>query len=103
VSEAPVRKNRSSGKIASVRRRSLARVKNMTRAIGILLFAVLAVALLVSAAVAQQADTGSGGGRKRQKKTDAPAATTPKADEKAYSAALKSLPNKPYDPWSGAR
>jgi hypothetical protein len=29
--------------------------------------------------------------------------TSPKADEKAYNATLKSLPNKPYDPWLGTR
>jgi hypothetical protein len=28
---------------------------------------------------------------------------TPKADDKAYNAALKSLPSKPFDPWRGAR
>ena len=26
-----------------------------------------------------------------------------KADEKAYQDALKRVPNKPYDPWQGAR
>ena len=25
----------------------------------------------------------------------------PKADDKAYSSALKGLPDKPYDPWHG--
>lgn len=27
----------------------------------------------------------------------------PKANEKAYNAALQNLPNKPYDPWHGVR
>jgi hypothetical protein len=46
----------------------------------------------------------SAGGRKQhQQKADKPTAQTPKADDKAYSAALKSLPNKPFDPWHGAR
>jgi hypothetical protein len=30
-------------------------------------------------------------------------AQKPKADDKAYNAALKSLPDKPYDPWHGVR
>jgi hypothetical protein len=74
----------------------------MTRAIGAFVVAAFLVALLISAAQAQQAGTGPGGGRKhREQKTDR--STTLKADEKAYNSALKSLPNKPYDPWSGTR
>jgi hypothetical protein len=76
----------------------------MTRAIETFVVAAFAVALMISAANAQQAGSGSGGGRKHhEQKTDAAASTAPKADEKGYSAALKSLPNKPYDPWSGTR
>ena len=44
---------------------------------------------------------GGFGGRhhgQQQKKAETP---KPKADEKAYSAALKEIPNKPYDPWRG--
>jgi hypothetical protein len=63
----------------------------MTRAIGAFVVAAFSVALLISAAQAQQAGT------------DSAASTTLKADEKAYNGALKSLPNKPYDPWSGTR
>jgi hypothetical protein len=77
---------------------------NMTRALEILVVAVFAVTSLLSVALAQQAGSGPGGGRKHhEQKTDAAASTAPKADEKAYNAALKSLPNKPYDPWSGTR
>jgi hypothetical protein len=76
----------------------------MTRAIGAFVVAAFSVALLISAAQAQQAGTGPGGGRKHhEQKTDSAASTTLKADEKAYNGALKSLPNKPYDPWSGTR
>jgi hypothetical protein len=38
--------------------------------------------------------TGSGHDEKEQK---------PKANEKAYDAALRNLPNKQYDPWHGVR
>jgi len=76
----------------------------MIRAIGTFVAAVFAVASLFSAANAQQAGSGSGGGRKHhEQKTDAAASTAVKADDKAYSATLKSLPNKPFDPWAGAR
>jgi hypothetical protein len=63
--------------------------------------AILATALLVQSCYAQT----PGGGRKplqQDKKTDKPS-QAPKADEKAYNAALKNLPNKPFDPWHGAR
>jgi hypothetical protein len=69
-----------------------------------LLVASLVAALPTAGANAQQTGTGQGSGRKHQdKKDDATKPTAQKADEKAYSAALKSIPNKPYDPWSGAR
>jgi hypothetical protein len=46
----------------------------------------------------------SGGGRKQhQQKAEKPAAQTPKVDEKAYNAAIKRLPDKPFDPWLNAR
>jgi hypothetical protein len=61
----------------------------------------LSVVFLVTASNAQQA---SGGQKRHQQKTDRSATqTTAKADEKAYNAALKSIPNKPYDPWFGTR
>jgi hypothetical protein len=46
---------------------------------------------------------GMGGGHKHQQKTDKSDPQRPKADDKAYNAALKSLPDKLYDPWRGAR
>ena len=47
---------------------------------------------------------GMGGGRNHQQKADDKAAEQkPKADDKAYAAALKSVPNKKYDPWNGMR
>jgi hypothetical protein len=42
-------------------------------------------------------------GKRPSTKDDAAASTTVKADDKAYTATLKSLPNKPFDPWSGTR
>jgi hypothetical protein len=66
--------------------------------------AILATALLAQSCYAQTPGGGLGGSRPLQqdkKKADKP--TAPKADEKAYNAALKSLPDKPFDPWSGAR
>jgi hypothetical protein len=77
---------------------------NMTRAIETFVVAAFAITSLMSAANAQQAGSGPGGGRKHhEQKTDSAASTAPKIDEKAYNAALKSLPNKAYDPWSGTR
>jgi hypothetical protein len=59
-----------------------------------------AIALMTASAHAQ----GMGGGRKQhQQRADKADAQKPKADDKAYNAALKSLPDKPYDPWQGAR
>jgi Spy/CpxP family protein refolding chaperone len=47
---------------------------------------------------------GGGGHRHQQQKTDKTDPQKPKADDNAYKAALKSLPNKPKpDPWQGAR
>lgn len=67
-----------------------------------LAFATLAVALLAENAQAQSPG-GFGGGRKHQQTTDKTAEQKPKADDKAYKNALKGLPDKPYDPWHGAR
>jgi hypothetical protein len=67
---------------------------------------ILATALTLGVMVASaQAQMGSPGGGARQpfdkhkQKTGEPA--KPKADDKAYSSALKSLPDKQYDPWHG--
>jgi hypothetical protein len=70
-----------------------------------LVFAILSLAFVASVSDAQQAMSGAGDGQKRHhQKTDKSATkTAPKADEKAYNAALKGLPNKPYDPWFGTR
>jgi hypothetical protein len=70
--------------------------------------AVLASLTLAQSASAQMTGSGSGGGgggggRKHQQEPKTTDTTKPKADDKAYNAALKSLPDKPYDPWSGAR
>ena len=42
---------------------------------------------------------GFGGGHKHQQKSDKSDPQKSKADDKAYNAALKTLPDKPYDPW----
>jgi Skp family chaperone for outer membrane proteins len=44
-------------------------------------------------------------GQHAQSAADAHADDKPKtkANDKAYSAALKNLPDKPYDPWRGVR
>ena len=77
---------------------------DMASAIRSLVMAILCVAFVVSASNAQQATSGTGGQKHHQQRTEKSATqTTPKADEKAYNAALKSIPNKPYDPWSGTR
>jgi hypothetical protein len=68
--------------------------------------AALVVTLMAGSARAQGVSGGGfgGGGRKQhQQKADKPDTQKPKVDDKAYNAALKSLPNKPYDPWHGAR
>jgi hypothetical protein len=70
------------------------------------IFAVagFSVVFTVSVASAQQMGAGPGNGRKHHdQKANAAAPTAAKADEKAYDAALKNLPNKPYDPWSRTR
>jgi hypothetical protein len=64
-----------------------------------------ALALAITAASAQaQVGGGPGGGSrqpfdKNSHKSSEPA--KPKADDKAYNAALKGLPDKQYDPWHG--
>jgi hypothetical protein len=67
--------------------------------------AILAFALTTGGCYAQaMGGSGSGGGRKQhQQKAEKPAAQTPKVDEKAYNAAIKRLPDKPFDPWLNAR
>ncbi len=75
----------------------------MKGAFGKITVTILALALTTGGCYAQ-AMGGSGGGRKQhQQKTEKPAAQTPKVDEKAYNAAIKRLPDKPFDPWRNAR
>jgi hypothetical protein len=71
--------------------------------IGVIGFVAAALALTVMAASAQAQMGGMPGGGSRQanrnQKSNEP--PKPKADDKAYSSALKGLPDKPYDPWHG--
>jgi hypothetical protein len=63
-----------------------------------------AVSLATVGAQAQGIGGNMGGGHKHQKQTDKTDPQKPKADDKAYKAAIKSLPDKPKpDPWQGAR
>jgi hypothetical protein len=75
------------------------------------LVAALAIALMMASAQAQvngangSAIGGSGIGQhaaKANQETDK-GQQKPKADDKAYNAALHNLPNKQYDPWRGVR
>jgi hypothetical protein len=60
--------------------------------------------VLATAANAQGAAMGSGSGGHRHGQSPAEKASqAPKADDKAYKDALKSVPNKPYDPWQNTR
>ena len=76
----------------------------MRFAIAPFFLATFVIALLVGSANAQAPGGGGfGGGRKHEQKSEKPAEQKPKVDDKAYKNALKSLPDKPYDPWHGAR
>jgi len=78
----------------------------MRLAIARYIAATLLIAPTIGSACAQATgggNPGSGGHKQHQQKTDKTDAQKPKADDKAYNAALKSLPNKPFDPWHGAR
>jgi hypothetical protein len=77
--------------------------KIMTRSI---LMTALAMALMMAGADAQGVSgMGSGvGGRHHQRgKTGKAEAPKPKINEKAYNAALKTIPDKPFDAWNGVR
>jgi len=72
------------------------------------LIAGLALALMMAAAQAQMtqqtqmnnaARVGQNASRDAQDKGD----NKPKANDKAYNAALHNLPDKQYDPWHGVR
>jgi hypothetical protein len=64
---------------------------------------ILAVSLFTAAGHAQGMGGGGGGRRQHQQKTDKADTQKTKADDKAYKAAIKSLPDKPFDPWHGVR
>lgn len=67
-----------------------------------LLIAALAIALMMASAQAQiggQAGQNAARAQQQQKEKSA----SPKVDDKAYNAALHTLPNKQYDPWHGVR
>jgi hypothetical protein len=82
-------------------RRRLKVVQMKTVSMAIVLLAS-AFGLTIISAHAQGMD-GLGGGHRHQQKTDKNDPQKSKADDKAYNAALKNLPDKPYDPWQGAR
>lgn len=71
--------------------------------------AALAVGLPTACAYAQSGGMpgmgggGGHGGHRGQQSATQTGAAKPKVDEKAYRAALKSVPDKPYDPWQGSR
>lgn len=83
--------------------------ESMKTRISKLFVAVLGVGLLASTAYAQGvggvSDPGGFGGPHRRQPAKTRAAQPPKqkVDEKAYSAALKGLPDKEYDPWRAVR
>jgi hypothetical protein len=71
-----------------------------------ILVAALTMGLMLASAQAQQSDPagGFGGGGKHHAKTEKTATpAAPKADDKAYKAALKDLPDKQFDAWHGVR
>jgi hypothetical protein len=75
-----------------------------------ILVAASALAALTVAAQAQQGPGGMSPGSSRIGQSAASASDKineeskgVKANEKAYNAAVKNLPDKPYDPWRGVR
>jgi hypothetical protein len=82
-----------------------------TKRLAMRIIAVMAFAMVLMMARAEAqgmgdaagAGTGGFGGRHHgQQQRNAQTATPkPKADEKAYNAALKAIPDKQYDPWHG--
>jgi opacity protein-like surface antigen len=81
----------------------------------IIILAAAVVALTITCVQAQDAGAmggtggggmgGMGGGRHhgQKQKNDKAAQPKPKVDEKAYNAALKGIPDKPYDAWHSVR
>jgi hypothetical protein len=70
--------------------------------IGAITLVAFAVVFAATSALAQNAG-GMGGGRRHQQEQAKTAEPKPKVDEKAYTAALKGLPDKQYDAWHGVR
>ncbi len=72
-----------------------------------ILLTAFALAALAASAQAQDMGGATGGGfggrHQQQGKTKKTETVKPKVDEKAYSAALKALPDKQYDAWHGVR
>ncbi len=84
----------------------------------IIILAAAVAALTITSVQAQDAGGGMGGGgmggggmggmgggrhHGQQQKNDKAAPAKPKVDEKAYNAALKGIPDKPYDAWHSVR
>ena len=70
--------------------------------IGAITLVAFAVMLVAASALAQNAG-GMGGERRHAQGQAKTAEPKPKADEKAYTSALKGLPDKQYDAWHGVR
>lgn len=70
-----------------------------------LLIAAIALTAMVGTALAQSGPAGSQIGQRASKLEAQTEEGKPKAkaDEKAYNAALRTIPNKQYDPWRGVR
>jgi hypothetical protein len=65
--------------------------------------AAFALAIMAASAQAQMGGGSPGGSRQPLGNHNTGPKDPPKAkaDDKAYTSALKGLPNKPYDPWHG--
>jgi len=64
---------------------------------------ILLVAFAAVMMTANAEAQGMGGGRKHQAKSAKTQPQQPKADDKAYKAALKGIPDKQFDPWHAVR
>jgi hypothetical protein len=77
--------------------------------IGAITLVIFALTLFAASAQAQNAGGlggmggGLGGRHHQQGQTKNADTSKPKVDEKAYTAALKELPDKQYDAWRGVR
>ena len=63
----------------------------------------LALVMLAASAHAQAIGGNGGAHKQHQQRTDKSDSQETKADDKVYNAALKSLPDKPFDPWHNVR